>query len=66
MTTPNERTKAVLQTYRFLLDLINPSVTPGVPVKIRERASSLLKNFPRTVDIDRSAVELPDIWGEIK
>lgn len=33
-------------TQRFLIDLLNPKVTPRVPKEIRDRAYQCLKNTP--------------------
>ena len=38
MTMPDERTRAVLQTYEFLKELRDPEATPGVPDEIRRQA----------------------------
>lgn len=50
MTLPDERTRAVLNTKRFLLDLLDPKKTPKVPKKIRKQAYSLLKHYPNNFD----------------
>lgn len=52
MTVPIERTNAVLNTEKFLLDLLRPSVTPRVPKEVRERARSLLRHYPSSFDMD--------------
>ena len=46
MTVPYERTRAVLNTEQFLLDLLDPKKTPRIPKDIRRRAGSLLKHYP--------------------
>lgn len=46
MTTPDERTKAVLRVERFLMDLRNPKKYPRIPKAVREEASRLLKHYP--------------------
>ena len=46
MTTPDERTKAVLRVERFLMDLRDPKKYPRVPKSVREEASRLLKHYP--------------------
>lgn len=50
MTLPDERRKAVLRTEQFLIDLLNPKVTPKVPSEIRKRAYQCLKHYPREFD----------------
>ncbi len=52
MTTPSERTRAVLFTERFLLDLTNPKVSPRVPKPVRERARMLLRHYPNKFDLE--------------
>jgi hypothetical protein len=64
MTIPTERTRAVLHTERFLLDLCNPKKTPRVPKQIREQARRLLKHYPTQFDmmyIDESFEPLKEI-----
>lgn len=46
MTTPDERTKAVLRVERFLMDLRDPKKYPRVPKSVREEASRLLRHYP--------------------
>lgn len=43
MTMPNERTRAVIQTGKFLLEL---SRDPSLPEKIRRDAKFLLRHYP--------------------
>lgn len=52
MTLPFERTMAVIQTEKFLLNLTDPKVTPNIPKIIRQRARALLRHYPNTWDID--------------
>ena len=51
MTLPCERTNAVLNVERFLMDLCNPKKTPRVPSEVRDRARSLIKHYPRKFDM---------------
>ena len=46
MTTPDERTKAVLRVERFLMDLCNHKKYPRIPKAVREEAWHLLKHYP--------------------
>jgi len=50
MTMPDERRQAVERTEKFLIDLLNPKVTPRVPSEVRKRAYQCLKHFPRECD----------------
>jgi len=51
MTTPDERTKAVLRVERFLMDIRDPKKYPRVPSKVRKEASRLLKHYPSQYDM---------------
>jgi hypothetical protein len=51
MTTPNERTLAVLKTRQLLVDLTNPSRTPDVPEIVHQRAETLLRYYPEVADM---------------
>ena len=46
MTLPIERTHAVLNVERFLMDLRDPKKYPRVPKAVREEASRLLRHYP--------------------
>ena len=64
MTTPDERTKAVLRVERFLMDLRNPKKYPRVPKAVREEASRLLRHYPTQYNmmyIDESFEPLENI-----
>lgn len=52
MTLPIERTRAVLQTKKFLMDLCNVQTSPRVPKRIREQARSLLRHYPSLSDFE--------------
>jgi len=56
MTTQDESLRAVDNTRLFLLALLDPKRTPGVPRTIRQWASRLAKHYPNSaLDlIDRS------------
>lgn len=61
MTTPDERTRAVVQTKEFLYELTVPRLTPGVPQPVREEARRLLRHFPDRGDMSLAARAVP-IW----
>ena len=48
MTMPNERTRAVIQTREFLVELSRDSALPD---KIRKDAKFLLRHFPSNNDM---------------
>lgn len=62
MTLPDERYRAVKYTEKFLRDLCDPKVTPKVPAIIRSQASSLLKHYPSTWDMERACEACPDVF----
>lgn len=51
MTTPEERTRAVLKTREFLIALASPARTPDVPEIVRRRAETLLRYYPEAADM---------------
>lgn len=66
MTIPTERTRSVLNTRQFLLDLLDPKKTPRVPMRIRERAYWCLRHYPDTYHLTRAAIVLPESWGVVE
>ncbi|MES1264336.1 MAG: BPSL0761 family protein [Variovorax sp.] len=63
MTVPEERTEAVLRTRQFLLELADAKVTPRIPLRVRQRAISLLKHLPTGGDLALAAKARPDIFA---
>jgi hypothetical protein len=55
VTVPIERKNAVIYTEKFLLNLVNPKVTPRVPKSVREEARRLLRHYPSQFDMDTIA-----------
>ena len=51
MTLPIERTNAVLNVERFLMDLRDPKKYPRVPRAVRQEAQRLLRHYPRKFDM---------------
>jgi hypothetical protein len=64
VTTPEERTRAVVQTRELLRELTTPSLTPRVPVAIREEARRLLRHYPSAGDMSLAHSALPTWFGE--
>ena len=52
MTLPYERTNAVAMTEKFLMRLVDPKVTPGLPKHIRQDARALLRHYPSEWDLN--------------
>jgi hypothetical protein len=63
MTLPDERYRAVLQTQRFLTELV-AGTHPRVPKDVRRMASALLKHYPSGWDMQRAAQFAPDVFQE--
>jgi hypothetical protein len=61
MTLPDERYRAVVQTQKFLLEILS---TPRVPKAIKDRARSCLRHYPSDWDMQRAAEGAPDVFQE--
>jgi hypothetical protein len=61
MTLPDERYRAVVQTQRFLLEILT---TPRVPKAIKDQARSCLRHYPSDFDMNRAAEGAPDIFAK--
>lgn len=64
MTTPNERRWAVNNTRKFLVDLMDPYITPKVPKEIRKEAYRCLKHYPGDYYMEEAAKLAPSVFGE--
>lgn len=62
MTTPVERTKAVVDTRDFLEMLANAEEVT-IRGLVQSVAISLLRHYPLKVDLDASASALPTVWA---
>jgi len=61
MTLPDERYRAVVQTQKFLVEILS---TPRVPKAIKDRARSCLRHYPSDWDMKRAADSAPDVFQE--
>ena len=61
MTLPDERYRAVIQTEKFLKEILS---TPRVPKAIKDRARSCLRHYPVWYDMQRAAQAAPDVFQE--
>jgi hypothetical protein len=61
MTLPDERYRAVVQTQRFLLEILT---TPRVPKAIKDQARSCLRHYPSDWDMNRAAEGVPDVFAK--
>lgn len=63
MTTPCERTRAVIRTRELLTSLQDPGETSRVPRWLREEARTLLRHFPDYSSIALAHKALPHLYG---
>jgi hypothetical protein len=64
MTTPEERTRAVVGTREFLQMLASASTDDvTIPGPVQSAALCLLRHYPLNVDLDFSASVLPTVWA---
>lgn len=61
MTLPDERYRAVIQTQKFLVEILN---TPRVPKAIKDGARYCLRHYPNEYDMSKAAQTSPDIFAE--
>lgn len=61
MTLPDERYRAVVQTQRFLLEILT---TPRVPKSIKDGARYCLRHYPSEYDMKETADKIPEIFAE--
>lgn len=61
MTLPDERYRAVVQTQKFLLEILS---TPRVPKAIKDNARYCLRHYPSEYDMKRAAEGSPDVFAE--
>ena len=63
MTTPSEKTRAVIETRRFLQALASDDGLSD-STNIRETAKRLLRHYPLDIDVSVSASAFPSVWSE--
>lgn len=63
MTTPDERTRAVMQAKAFLQELCETERFPDVPAEVRRQAHVLLRHYPSAEHLDFAAVAWPQWWA---
>lgn len=59
VTLPDERYRSLVQTKKFLMELLSPHQTPRVPKIIRQRASSLLRHWPDDYHLESMCEMMP-------
>jgi hypothetical protein len=61
MTLPDERYRAVVQTKKFLLEILT---TPRVPKVIKDGARHCLRHYPDEWDMQQAAEGSPHVFAE--
>ena len=61
MTLPDERYRAVLQTQKFLLEILT---TPRVPKAIKDQARYCLRHYPSEYDMKKVSQTSADVFAE--
>lgn len=61
MTLPDERYRAVVQTEKFLKEILS---TPRVPKAIKDGARAMLRHYPSEWDMKAAARGAPDHFAE--
>jgi hypothetical protein len=64
MTLPDERYRSLVQTKKFLMELLSPATTPKVPKNIRQSASYLLRHWPDDYHLEMMTVEMPNHFAK--
>jgi hypothetical protein len=60
MTLPDERYRAVVQTEKFLQEILS---TPRVPKAIKDQARWCLRHYPNEWEMQRAADNAPDVFA---
>jgi hypothetical protein len=61
VTLPDERYRAVIQTQKFLVEILS---TPRVPKAIKDGARHCLRHYPNDWDMKRAADGAPEVFQE--
>ena len=64
MTLPDERYRSIVQTRKFLMELLSPRMTPKVPKVVRNRARNLLKHFPTDYHLEMMSEDMPEYFAK--
>ena len=62
MTLPFERSRSIVQTRQFLLDILYKF--KRVPKEVKADARACLRHFPTYIDVEGLADKCPDILGD--
>jgi hypothetical protein len=61
MTLPDERYRAVVETEKFLRELIS---TPRIPKAIKDQARWCLRHYPNEWEMQQAAEATPHVFAE--
>lgn len=61
MTLPDERYRAVVETEKFLRNLLS---TPRVPKAVKEQARWCLRHYPNVWDMDQATHTSPQVFAK--
>lgn len=61
MTLPDERYRAVVQTERFLKEILS---TPRVPKAIKDGARAMLRHYPNEWEMQLAAKGAPNVFAK--
>jgi len=65
MTLPDERYRAVMWAERFLQELAHDTKKyPRISKQVRREAYSIARHFPTVWDMQRTALQAPDVFQE--
>lgn len=63
MTLPDERYRAVMWASKFLQELAyDRKKYPRIPKEVRQQASSILRHYPSSWDLDQAERGAPDVF----
>jgi hypothetical protein len=65
LTIPEERTRTLIQTERFLRQLTITHETPDIPERVREEARRLLRHFPDATTVDNLGRLQPQYFSTV-
>jgi hypothetical protein len=66
VTTPAERTRAVLLARELLERLASPAATPELPDSLRIEVRTVLRHYPMTSDLEHAAlIEQDSLFGSV-
>lgn len=64
MTLPDERYRSLVQTKKFLIELMSSKEYPRLPKIVRQRAHSLLRHWPDDYHLELMCEEMPNHFAK--